>query len=101
MLQQLVQAQVERTAQPSLNPEANAFVMRDANLIYGGHLRPAREAHAGRLGREDVADCSSRGFVHSQGDIWSGHVPEAAVLDVDFSNGIANPAKPLLRASSL
>ena len=40
MLQQLVQAQVERTAQPSLNPEANAFVMRDANRIYGRHLRP-------------------------------------------------------------
>ena len=115
--QQTVKAHAERPEQQSLNPEADSFVMRDANLVYGGHLRPdldqdwesVQEAHAGRLGHDSGAASSLWGFVHPEGVPQSGQVSGGAscqeelsiVMDGNLGSGAEVPAKPLLRASSL
>ena len=118
MPQQTAQTHAEWPGQQSLNPEADDFVMRDANLIYGGHLRPdldqdweaVQEAQAGRLRHDGGADSRLWGYVHPQGVAQSGQDAEAAsqqlepglsLMDGYLGNGLAVPAKPLLRASSL
>ena len=109
----------ECPVQSSLNPEAVNFVMRDTDLIHGGLLRPdldqdwesVQEAHAGGLGHHGAGiDCSLWGYVRPQGVAQSGQVTGSVSRQVDscvnlmdgyLGNGLAVPARPLLRASSL
>ena len=80
--QQTGQTYAECPVQPSLNPEAANFVMRDADLIHDGLLRPdldqdwesVQEAHAGGLGQGAGTDCSLWGYVRPQGAAQSGQV---------------------------
>jgi hypothetical protein len=108
MPQQTAQTHAEWPGQQSLNPEADDFVMRDANLIYGGHLRPdldqdweaVQEAQAGRLRHDGGADSRLWGYVHPQGVAQSGQDAEAAsqqlepglsLMDGYLGNGLAVP----------
>ena len=114
---QTVQTHAGWPKQSSLNPGADDFVMRDANLIYGGLLRPdldqdwdsVQEAHAGGLRQGGGVDSRLWGYVPTQGVGQCGQVAQEASryvepdvsLDGYLGGGLATPAKPLLRASSL
>ena len=101
---------VELPAQPTLNPDAADFVMREASLIHGGLLRPdldqdwkaVQAVHAGGRGHVDGGDCSLWGYAGPQEVSQSMQMgPGEFLMDGCLGNGIADPARPLLRASSL
>ena len=102
---------LERSSKPQLlNPDAVKFVMRDASLVCDGRLWPdldedwaavrgVQEQGSGHVGDSHHClwgDASHRGVVQSGDD-------QQLDLSSSIMNGgvLANPAKPLLRASSL
>ena len=117
--------QAAQSAHASLNPEADAFIMRDSRLVYCGLLRPdldqdwaaVQAVQAGMDGPHGRTDCRLWGLVPPADNGAAAKKPDQPIptakqssveplvsfpfLADDLDTGLIAPAMPLLRASSL